>query len=106
MTTHPRELGERAQRDDDDQLTLDVTPHPEAASRGEDHWIAGAIKVAGEFVVRRDFNAGDEVAIQIADADGTIVASGLAEIGLPAFKPIKVRGEHLGTQRIHTAAVQ
>lgn len=93
-------------RTDGHQLTLDVTPHPELAEReadGRPIYLEGTLKLAGDVAVSRDFNDGDRLHVRVSDADGELVASYEAEVGLPQFKPILEKGRRLGTTRAHTA---
>lgn len=83
------------------QLTFEVAPHPEA---GE--FIDGSLKISGTFGCRKDLNPGDELTVQIANADGEVIASGLAEVGPVGFAPIKVKNEVIGTERVHKAKLQ
>lgn len=83
------------------QLSLEVQAHPEMDN---EPWLVGSLKLKGDVPVRRDLNTGDRLTVQIVDADGQVVGSGIAELDLPKFKHIKGRGVGLiGIERAHTA---
>lgn len=78
----------------------------EVRQRGdlEDPFLVGALRLSGDMPVKKDLNAGEQVTVQVAGADGDVIASGLFEIGLPAFKYVKMGGVGIiGTERVHTA---
>lgn len=87
------------------QLSMEVRPRPEL--RGENPYIVGALKLSGDLHVRKDFHAGERLTVQVADADGNIVTTGIFELGLPGFKDVKMGGHAgiIGVERVHTAKV-
>lgn len=81
-------------------ISLEVRPRPEL----EDPLLVGSLKLKGEMPVRKDLNAGQQVTVQVADADGVVICSGLFEVGLPNFKDVKMNGVGvIGTERVHGA---
>lgn len=44
--------------------------------------------------------------MNIADADGVVVASGVLEVGKIGFDPIKDSGKTIGTERVHSTKVR
>jgi hypothetical protein len=88
------------------QLTLDVLPHPRAAARGADAFIAGTLKLSGELRVDRDLNAGDELVVIVQDADGEVLAHHQAQVGPVTLAPVEDKDFGvIGTERIHKAKV-
>ncbi|MDP2712327.1 MAG: hypothetical protein Q8O56_14005 [Solirubrobacteraceae bacterium] len=85
------------------QLSLVVLPDPSLTA---DAYIAGGLKLAGELVCPQDLNAGDEITVTVADADGTVIAQGTARATVPAFREIMDRDEVVGTERINRAKIQ
>lgn len=51
----------------------------------------------------RDLQPGDELTVQIAGADGEIVATGTAAVTSVGFTPILNDGDVVGTTRVHKA---
>lgn len=89
------------------QLTLDVKPHPDVAARQAAElavYMTGTLKLDA-LEVSRDLNAGDRVSVIVHDADGEVIASGELEVGLPAFKALTHKGNHIGTERVHKATL-
>lgn len=91
------------------QLTFDVKPHPRdvqhAKALDREPWLEGSIAIKGAMRVDRNFHAGDELTVTVHDADGEVVATGECEVGMPAFKQIKIKGDPVGTERAHTAKI-
>lgn len=88
------------------QLTLDVLPHPAAAARGEDAYLAGSLKLSGDLRVDRDLNAGDELIIVVQSVDGEVLSSHKAEVGKVTLAPITSPDVGvIGTERQHAAKV-
>lgn len=88
------------------QLTLDVVPHPELVQLGRDGIVVGTLKIAGEYRLDRDLRAGDELTVTIADADGEVIAHGLARVGPVTLSPIEEKDAGvIGTERAHRAKV-
>jgi hypothetical protein len=85
------------------QLSFDVAPHPHAAARPDGGWMDGSLKITGAFGVQDDLNPGDEITVTVANADGEVIATGVAEIAGVAFAPIKLDGAVVGTERVHRA---
>ncbi len=86
------------------QLSLEVALPPILEDRDGELWIVASIKLKGDLSIRKDLNAGDILTIQIGDADGTILCSGTALVGLPQFKYVKAKGAGIiGIERIHSA---
>lgn len=88
------------------QLSLDVAPHPDAAKRPNGGWLQGSVAITGDFGVTRDLQPGDELTVTMHNADGEVIASGVCEIGAIGFKPIKIDGDVIGTERLHKAKLQ
>jgi hypothetical protein len=87
------------------QLTLDVHPHTEAARR-EHHYIAGNLRIAGDYSVPHDLHAGDELTVTVANADGQVIAQALARVGAVTLTPIEDKDLGvIGTERVHKAKV-
>jgi hypothetical protein len=88
------------------QLTLDVLPHPSAARRGDGAYIAGTLKLTGDFRVLQDLNAGDSLIVVVQNADGEVLSHHQAEVGPVTLKPIEDKDLGIiGTERIHKAKV-
>ncbi len=83
------------------QLSFFVAPHPSA--RLGDGLLDGSLSIGGGFGVRRDLQAGDALTVTVADADGEVIATGLIEVQSVAFRPVRFKGEVVGTERFHTA---
>lgn len=88
------------------QLTMHVEPHPASVHPDRELYLIGGLKIAGTFSVDRDLQAGDQITVSIANADGEIVAKGVCEMKAPHFKVIEIEGEPIGMERIHTAKVE
>lgn len=81
-------------------ITLEVRPRPGI----EDPWLVASLKLKGELPISKDLHTGEELTVQVAGPDGEVIASGLFEVGLPAFKDIKAKGAGIiGTERAHSA---
>lgn len=89
----------------DDAITFKVKPHPAIRELGRPPIIGASIKVKGKIRTRFDHQAGERFTISIADADGTIVGTGVGEFEYPAFVPIRSDGSVVGTERVHTAEI-
>lgn len=91
----------------DRQLTLDVIPHPHVRQRQADElpvYMTGSLTLDA-LEVGRDLNAGDRVSVIVHNADGEVIASGQYEVGLPGFKALTHKGQHIGTERVHKATL-
>lgn len=85
------------------QLSLEVRHRPGL----EDPYITGSLKLKGEVPVRQDLHAGQELTVQVCNADGEVIASGIFEVGLPGFKDVKAKGAGIiGVERVHAAKFQ
>lgn len=98
----------RRQREEEEaqgtQISFEVRPRPELVEDGNVFLVA-SLKLKGELPIKQDLNDGDLLTVQVADADGNVIASGLYEVGLPGFKPIKAKGAGvIGTERVHNAS--
>lgn len=81
-------------------LSLEVRHRPEL----EDPLLVGSLKLKGDLPVRQDLHTGAQLTVQVANADGEVIASGVYEVGLPSFKDVKMSGVGpIGTERVHTA---
>lgn len=92
-----------------DQLSLDVVPNPRLVEHqretGEEPYLTGVLKVTGELHCPSDVNSGEELTIQVCDADGTVIAGGRLKALYPNFREIEDRGNVIGTERINRAKV-
>ena len=88
----------------EDQLTLEVGLH--SAIDARDALITGALTIGGQFSCGVDLNAGDEITVTVATADGEVIAQGTCMCGYPAFREIRDRDEIIGTERCNKAKVQ
>jgi NAD(P)H-dependent FMN reductase len=66
--------------------TVDV--HPHVVELGNDPILRPAVKIGGDFTVSSIPQNGERFTLQIADADGEIVATAELEAGPPAYKNI------------------
>lgn len=57
----------------------------------------------GAFTVRHDLQPGAELTVSIADADGEVIATGVAAVASVGFVPITNDGDVVGTTRVHKA---
>lgn len=81
-------------------LSLEVRHRPDL----EDPILVGSLKLKGELPVKRDLHTGAQLTVQVANADGEVIASGIYEVGHPNFKDVKVKGAGpIGTERVHSA---
>lgn len=81
-------------------LSLEVRHRPEL----EDPILVGSLKLKGDMPIKQDLHPGAQLTVQVANADGEVIASGIYEVGLPSFKDVKVKGVGpIGTERVHTA---
>lgn len=87
-----------------EQLSFHVEPHPQSADRGEP-WLDGEVKISGGLGVSRDLQPGDMLTISVANADGEVIATEVAEVHTPSFPPIKVKDVVVGTMRSHKAKI-
>lgn len=85
------------------QLTLEFTTHPALAHQPGGGTILGALKLAIDVSIDRDLNRGDELLIQIGDADGTRLATCTAVVVAAGGVDLTDRGEVVGTLRVHNA---
>jgi len=65
--------------------------------------LVGCLKLKGEMPIRQDLHVGNLLTVQVANADGEVIASGLYEVQIPGFKEIKNSGTPIGVERVHTA---
>lgn len=85
------------------QLSLQIDRHP-AVAEG-DGMLIGTIKIKGAMHCPIDVQAGDDLTVQIANADGETIAHAKLK-GLHAqIKPIKDRGFVIGEERANAAEV-
>lgn len=86
-------------------LSLEIKPHPQVAKYDDaSSRIEGSLALAGALTVVRDLNAGDDLTVQVCDADGQVIASGKFEVSSVGTKPIKVsKIGVVGTERAHKA---
>lgn len=89
-----------------EELTYEVKPHPGRASRPDGGWLDGTISISGAFIVHVDLQAGDELTVMIAGADGEVLAGGTVEVTSVGFKPVKHKGFVVGETRVHKAKLQ
>lgn len=89
------------------QLTLRVDPHPRTRWKdGSTKPVVGAVKLSGALTVDEDLQPGDQLTVQVANADGEVIAHCAAEVSNIGFKLLEQSGTVIGTQRIHTAKVE
>jgi len=87
----------------DTELTHHVKPHPAKAKRPDGGWLDGTVAIGGSFVLDVDLQPGDELTVQIANADGEVLTGGVVEVTTVGFKPVKVKGFVVGKTRVHKA---
>lgn len=90
---------------DEPQLSFRVDLHTDLIAE-EEPWFFGSLKVKGDLRVGHDLQAGEELTVSIADADGQVIASAGLVVAYPGFKDIKEKGHVVGTERVHVAEVQ
>jgi hypothetical protein len=83
-----------------EQLTLDVLPDPHTVPGG---LLVGKLRITGEFGVDRDLNRGEQLTVQVADADGQIITTALVGVVGVGFVNITDQGTVIGTERQHKA---
>lgn len=83
-------------------LSLDVDLHP---SIDPDGFLIGSLKVKGGLRCDVDVQAGDRLSVQIANADGQVIASAELRGLYPHFTELKERGHVIGTERVNRAEV-
>jgi hypothetical protein len=88
------------------QLSMQVLQHAELEGPEEDAYMAGSVKVAGDFSVDRDLNAGEEFTVTIHSADGEVIAQGVCKAKAPKFGVIMMDKRPIGMERLHTIKVQ
>lgn len=89
------------------QLSFDVHPHPNAVREDNpDGYLTAALKIGGSFFITQDMHPGEELTVTVANADGQVVAQGVAEIGGVGFTPIKDAGRTIGMERQHKAKLK
>ncbi len=86
---------------DDHQLSLHVDLHSDLDPDTAIIW--GVLKLKGDFRVNRDLNAGDELTVTVATADGEVLTGGRMKCTYPHPKAILDKGRVIGTERVHTA---
>lgn len=70
----------------------------------EDPVLVGSLKLKGEIPIKGNLHPGEQLTVQVADADGNVIASGIYELVPPGFKDVKVKGVGvIGMERAHTA---
>jgi hypothetical protein len=83
-----------------DPLSTEVRQRAEL----EDPVLVGSLKLRGEMPIKGNLHPGEQLTVQVADADGQVIAIGIYEIVPPAFKDVKIRGVGvIGMERAHTA---
>jgi len=88
---------------DDHQLSLQIDLH---SNLDPDRAILfGSLKLKGDFRLDRDLNAGDELTVTVATADGEVLTAGRLVCTYPQLKEIKDKGFVVGTERAHTAEI-
>lgn len=87
-------------RHNEAQLSLGVELHRTLQEEGHEGYWQGSLVVA-DLTVHRDFNAGDELTVMVADADGVVVATSTLVCRYPTFHAIKDKGVVIGTERRH-----
>lgn len=66
-------------------------------------WLDATLAVRGASTVRHDLQPGAELTVSIADADGEVIATGVAVVASVGFVPITNDGDDVGTTRVHKA---
>lgn len=85
------------------QLSLDVKQHPDLQYR-DGTYVAGTLKVQGDYRVDQDLNAGDALIVVIQDADGQVLSQARAVVGQVSLLPIEEKDLGvIGTGRAHKA---
>lgn len=87
------------------QLSFEVSRHAQLRESGQDGILIGSLKIAGDFAVSVDLDSGDQLTVHVADADGNVIATAVAEVGGVGFAPIKDKDMVVGTERQHKAKV-
>jgi hypothetical protein len=85
------------------RLFREVKSHPHIKEMGNEPVLHASIKLSGAFTTKEILQAGDELTVTIANADGEVIATGAAECGYPKFGAIKLQGEVVGEERVTTA---
>lgn len=86
---------------DHPQLTLTIDLHSDLDPETAILW--GTLKLKGDFRIDRDLNAGDELTVTVATADGEVITGGRMKCSYPHPKEITDKGRVIGTERVHTA---
>jgi hypothetical protein len=89
---------------DDEQLTLDVHLHPALEDRDRPY-LTGTLTISGDLHCPHDVQAGDELTVTVANADGEVIANGALVGKYPGFRDIKDGQTILGTERNNKAKV-
>lgn len=83
-----------------DPLSTEVRQRPSL----EDPLLIGSLKLKGELPLKGNLHPGEQLTVQVADADGQVIASAIYEVKPPAFKDVKMAGVGvIGMERAHTA---
>jgi hypothetical protein len=83
-----------------EQLSLDVLPDPRLVPGG---LLIGKLRISGEFGVERDLNRGEQIIVQISDADGQVITTALGMVSGVGFANIMDKEAVIGTERQHRA---
>jgi hypothetical protein len=70
----------------------------------EDPVLVGCLKLKGEIPIKGNLHPGEQLTVQVANADGQVICAGIFELVPPAFKDVKIKGVGvIGMERVHTA---
>lgn len=83
-------------------LFHEIDVHPHVRDMGNDPILRAGVKISGDFTVSEIPQNGRAYTVTVANADGEIIASAEVEAGPPAYKNVKLDGEVVGEERIHT----
>lgn len=106
LVTEQQRKDDARRRAEQLELFHAVDVHPHVREMGNDPILRPAIKISGDFTVSTIPQNGAEYTLQLADAEGNIVATAQLEAGPPQYKNIKHDGEVIGEERIHTLKEQ
>lgn len=84
-----------------DPLSTEVRQRPNL----EDPLLIGTLKLTGELPIKGNLHPGEQLTVQVASADGQVIAAGIYELIPPAFKDVD-GGPGVGVigmERAHTA---
>lgn len=82
------------------QLSLDILPDQRAVPGS---MMVGSLRVAGTFAVDQNLDRGQQLMIQISDADGQVITTALAMVSAVGFTNLYERDAVIGTERQHKA---